>query len=194
MPIPSRQLINKQDYVRTGKNYRLLGALSIGPLPAPTKLHKNQSCVWRAGHSQCRLFFQQGKGWTLELPAGYIWDGSSAPGWVKKLFRIGRNSRQTLRGFLFHDAMYEGMRRQKIPPDWTDDRRSRARKWADKTMRAILRVDGYPRLKAKAVYLGVRVRGSSSSKPPHLRRKSKKNEDHDSPATEGRDIFPGERP
>ena len=87
---------------------------------------------------------------------------------MKKILRIARNSEKTLRATLHHDGIYEGMRAQAIPPSppgWTDKRRSLTRKWADQSMRQIMRDDGYSWWQAMVAYLFVRWRGSSASKP-----------------------------
>ncbi len=104
----------------------------------------------------------------MHLPSRYNWDGSSAPWLVRKILRIGRNTEKTLRATLHHDAMYEGLRAKAVPPEppeWTDRRRSQARKWADRAMHRILVNDGYSKWKGKTVYFFVRWLGSSASKP-----------------------------
>ena len=196
MSLSRHQFINGKDYERVGrKSFRLLKAVSIGPICAATKLHKDKSCRWRAGKNNdqtgkplyCQLNFTRGKGWTLVLPSRFHWNGISGPSWAKKLLHVGENNKKTLRASLVHDAIYQGIRAKAVPPRWTDKRRERARQWADKVMLKILKADGYPRMKIVAVKLALAVGGSSASKPPSARREKGS---YDSPATEARDIFP----
>lgn len=174
----SSPLVEGEDYERVGDEFRLLAQATIdSPVPAPSALPSIEAtCSWEAEqkHDQtgkplfCRLECPPAEGWTLRLPRRYNWDGSSAPWLVRKILRIGRNTQKTLRATLHHDAMYEGLRAKAIPPEppeWTDTRRSQARKWADQAMHTILVADGYSGWKAKTVYFFVRWRGSSSSKP-----------------------------
>ena len=173
----SSQLVEGEDYERADGEFRLLKERTLGcPVPVPNELRLREgTCSWEAEEKRdktgepltCRLEYSSTKGWTLRLPCRYNWDGSSAPWLVRKILRIGRNSKKTLRATLHHDGMYEGMRARAIPPDpaeWTDERRKSARKWADQAMRHILKHDGYSRWKAALVYAFVRWRGSSSSK------------------------------
>ena len=174
MSIPSDPLIKGTDYEAVGENLRLLKAVSIGPFAAATTLHKHQSCQWQAEKNTdradeplyCELNFIRDEGWVLDLPCGYEWDGSSIQGVVKR-DRIAYQGPTTARAFLFHNAIYEGMRRQAVPPAWSHERRSQARKWADKVMVDILRADGCSRKElVDAVYYMARVLGSLPSRPP----------------------------
>lgn len=180
MPVPdppTSQLVEGRDYEPVGGEFRLLRAMTLDcPVPVPTELLPNEgACAWESEqkHDQtgeplfCRLECSPPEGWALHLPHRYNWDGSSAPWFVRKILRIGRNTKKTLRATLHHDAMYEGLRAKAIPPEppgWTDRRRSQARKWADEAMHKILVDSGYSRWKAKTAYVFVRWRGSSSSK------------------------------
>ncbi len=180
MTVPDRlsgQLVEGEDYERADGEFRLLKKKTIdAPVPIPRELVPSEgTCSWEAEqkHDQtgqtlfCRLECSPTEGWTLYLPCRYNWDGSSAPWAVRKILRIGRNNKKTLRATLHHDGMYEGMRARAIPPDppeWTDERRSLTREWADQAMRQILRDDGYSRLKAMVIYGILRLFGSSSSK------------------------------
>ena len=175
---PPSQLVEGKDYERAEGEFRLLRKRTLdSPVPVPAELLPGEEArSWKAEqkHDQtdqpliCRLESSSTEGWTLHLPCRYNWDGSSAPWLVKKILRIARNSEKTLRATLHHDGIYEGMRARAIPPsppEWTDKRRSLTRKWADQSMRQILRDDGYSRWKAMVAYLFVRWRGSSASKP-----------------------------
>lgn len=180
MPVPdppTSQLVEGRDYEPVGGEFRLLRAMTLDcPVPVPTELLPNEGArVWEAEQKHdrtaeplfCRIECSPPEGWALHLPHRYNWDGSSAPWFVRKILRIGRNTKKTLRATLHHDAMYEGLRAKAIPPEppgWTDRRRSQARKWADEAMHEILVDSGYSRWKAKTAYFFVRWRGSSSSK------------------------------
>ena len=147
------------------------------PVPVPNELRLREgTCSWEAEEKHdktgepltCRLEYSSIKGWTLHLPCRYNWDGSSAPWAVRKILRIGRNTKRTLRATLHHDGIYEGMRARAIPPsppESTDEGRRSTRKWADQAMRQILREDHYSKWKTIVVYRIVRFFGSSSSKP-----------------------------
>ena len=184
-PPTSRHHLRKNvDWKKSKGKFVLLREVSIGPLHLSQDLHKGRSCAWTAGGLQCQLQAVPG-GWTMVLPQGYKWGGSSAP-FFARMVNIGGNNKGTRRAFLFHDAAYQGMRRRAIPPGWTNRRRKLARKWADQVMNQILKADGHGRRRTKLVYRFVRWFGAPYSKQKTKRRPR---QDH-SPAMEGRDRFP----
>ena len=100
------------------------------------------------------------------LPAG------QARGWWP--WGLGAPLPACMRANLHHDAMYEGQRSGKSPPlvTGTSNRKkrrrkrwTRARKWADKSMRQILKEDGCSWLKRWSMYIAVRVAGADSAQP-----------------------------
>ena len=174
----SKRLEEGNDYekIRNG-NFRLLTPISIrSPVFVPFAIQPREDGRYgwrgeRAGKKgqalQCCLECE-GRVWTLHLPAEYHWDGASAPWFVRELFDVAENNEHTLRATLHHDAMYEGMRAQAVPPTrrrWSPKRRSKTRKWADQSMLEILKVDGYPQHKAERMHLGVRKLAAGASKP-----------------------------
>ena len=174
----SKRLEQGEDYEKTSNgHFRLLKELSIrSPVFVPFGIQPREDgrYGWHAEEEgtnkqalQCCLECE-GRVWTLHLPAGYHWDGASAPWLVRKLFDVAENNESTLRATLHHDAMYEGMRAQAVPPTrrrWSPKRRSKTRKWADRSMLEILKVDGYPEAKAEKMHLGVRRFAAGASKP-----------------------------
>ena len=166
------------DYEETSDgNFRLLRRLSIrSPVFVPFGIQPREDgrYGWQAEEAgengqalQCCLECE-GRVWTLHLPAEYQWDGASAPWLVGELFDVAEDNEHTLRATLHHDAMYEGMRAQAVPPTrrrWSPKRRSKTRRWADKSMLEILKVDGYPEAKAAKMHFGVRKFAAGASKP-----------------------------
>ena len=169
------QLIQRKDYEKLAKrDFRLVKDITIPcPHPVPRKLQVDKTITWRAEQDNdlteeplhCHLRCSKKNGWELRLPARYHWDGSSAPAVVKDILRVARTNKRTIRAFLHHDAIYEGMRAKVIPHRWSDERRSCARKWADRSMRRILKADDYSKWKRWATYRGVRIYSSDASKP-----------------------------
>jgi hypothetical protein len=88
----------------------------------------------------------------LTLRKGYAWDGPSGPTIDTPSF---------MRGSLVHDALYQLMREELIPPEH--------REYADTLLREICLEDGMSRIRAWWVYQGVRLGGASSAAPDLLR-------------------------
>ena len=84
----------------------------------------------------------------LKIFSGYAWDGPSGP-------VIDRPS--TMRASLVHDALYQLIRQEKLPPE--------ARKMADKIFRDICVEDGVWRWLAKVYYKGLRKFAETASSP-----------------------------
>lgn len=84
----------------------------------------------------------------LKVAAGYAWDGSSGPAF---------DTRNSMRGSLFHDALYQLMRLREIPECWRDE--------ADELYRAHCLADGMSKLRAWWRYNAVRSFGASACKP-----------------------------
>ena len=89
--------------------------------------------------------FQQGM--ELKIHKGYAWDGPSGPAFDTLNF---------MRASLVHDAIYQLIREGGLP-EWY-------RHEGDKHLYRICREDGMSWLRAKLVYIGVRIFGSSSAK------------------------------
>lgn len=79
---------------------------------------------------------------TLRVKAGYAWDGMSGPAW---------DTRNTMRGGLGHDALYQLIRMGMFPAARRDE--------ADAFLRRILREDGVSAIRAQYVYLAVKSCG-----------------------------------
>jgi hypothetical protein len=86
----------------------------------------------------------------LTIKPGYSWDGPSGPTFDTKNF---------MRGSLFHDALYQLMREQKVGQD--------QRKRADELLREHCIEDGMSKVRAWWVYRGVRI-GSKKYALPDL--------------------------
>lgn len=88
----------------------------------------------------------------LTVHHGYAWDGPSGPTIDTKSF---------MRGSLFHDALYQLMRRELLARRWKDA--------ADRLLQQICIEDGMWKLRAWWVYQGVRLGGRHSSHPDQRR-------------------------
>ena len=84
----------------------------------------------------------------LVVRGNYAWDGASGPGIDTKNF---------MRGSLFHDALYQLMREGHLPRNF--------RKQADELMRKICLEDGMSKFRAWYAYRFVRMFGDRNSKP-----------------------------
>jgi hypothetical protein len=84
---------------------------------------------------------------SLTVQRGYAWDGPSGPTIDTENF---------MRGSLFHDALYQLMRENRIGKQHRDA--------ADKLLRKVCREDGMSRLRSKWVYLGVKWFGAKNIK------------------------------
>ncbi len=86
----------------------------------------------------------------LEIKAGYAWDGPSGP---------TIDTQNFMRGSLVHDALYGLMAEGHLDPDiW--------RSVADCDLVNICREDGMSAIRAKWVYLGVRIGGGPAARNP----------------------------
>jgi hypothetical protein len=85
-------------------------------------------------------------GW-MHISSGYAWDGPSGPTIDTKNF---------MRGSLFHDALYQLMREGMLPQE--------ARLAADRLLRVHCREDGMSAVRAWWVFWGVRIGGASSAR------------------------------
>ena len=88
----------------------------------------------------------------LIVKAGYAYDGPSGP---------TKDTPDSMRGALVHDALYELMRRGLISEDWRDE--------ADEEFYRILREDGMDRARAKVWYYGVRAFAAGCADPENKR-------------------------
>lgn len=86
-------------------------------------------------------------GWMV-VKKRYTWDGPSGPTIDTKTF---------MRGSLIHDALYQLIREGVLPQS--------ARKRCDEILREICLEDGMSRIRAWAVYRGVRMGGAKACKP-----------------------------
>lgn len=84
----------------------------------------------------------------LEVKKDYAWDGPSGP---------TIDTLNFMRGSLVHDALYQLIRLEHIPPTY--------REHADRLLREICREDGMSRVRAWYVYQSVRRFGGSHAKP-----------------------------
>lgn len=84
----------------------------------------------------------------LTILRGYAWDGPSGPTLDTKSF---------MRGSLVHDALYQLIRMELLPPQ--------DRKTADKVLRSICKEDGMWSARAWWVYKAVRRAGGSAADP-----------------------------
>lgn len=86
--------------------------------------------------------------------AGYAWDGPSNP---------AIDSRNFMRGSLYHDGLYQLMRMSLIDP-------ARYRKPADLLLVDVCREDGMSAARRAWVYAGVRLGGRRGSSPKRVRK------------------------
>jgi hypothetical protein len=84
----------------------------------------------------------------LTISKGYAWDGPSGP---------ALDTRTWMRASLVHDALYQLLREDHLPPEM--------RKTVDGLMREHLLQDGMNRFRAWYSYHGVRLFGAPSAKP-----------------------------
>ena len=82
----------------------------------------------------------------LCIKKGYAWDGPSGPTIDTKNF---------MRGSLVHDALYQLLRENELPPT--------CRKFADLLLKDICRKDGMSWIRAQWVYLGVKLMGKKAA-------------------------------
>jgi hypothetical protein len=85
---------------------------------------------------------------TLTIKKGYAWDGPSGPTYDTDSF---------MEGSLVHDALYQLMRNNKIPPT--------GRKHADRLLYKLCRKDGMSWFRAKYIYHAVRLFGATNAQP-----------------------------
>ena len=95
------------------------------------------------------LLFPDGE---LTIKIGYRWDGPSGPAIDTDNF---------MRGALVHDALYQLIRMNYLPPAF--------RKTADRLLKVICRKDGMNRLRAWWVYNAVRMFGKEAARPNSFR-------------------------
>ncbi|MEE4112301.1 MAG: hypothetical protein V2I40_05760 [Desulfobacteraceae bacterium] len=86
-------------------------------------------------------------GW-LQIAKGYAWDGPSGP---------TIDSLNFMRGSLVHDALYQLIRIEEIPP--------RYKEYADLLLKKTCLEDGMSNFRANYVYQAVKLFGGSSAKP-----------------------------
>ena len=85
----------------------------------------------------------------LFIKRGYAWDGASGP---------TIQTKNTMRGSLVHDALYQLMREKQLDEDtW--------RSTADDILKQILREDGMSAIRAWYYHLAVRTFGGPASNP-----------------------------
>ena len=84
----------------------------------------------------------------LEISKGYAWDGPSGP---------TVDTLNFMRGSLVHDALYQLIRIEKIPPHYKE--------YADLLLKKICLEDGMSNFRANYVYQVVKLFGGSSAKP-----------------------------
>lgn len=89
----------------------------------------------------------------LRISERYPWDGASGPALDTDNFMLAS---------LIHDALYELMREELLPPECKDA--------ADRLMRKICLEKGMWKLRAWLVYWGVRKYGLSSTLPENKRK------------------------
>ena len=88
----------------------------------------------------------------LYIDKGYAWDGPSGPTIDTKTF---------MRGSLVHDALYQLMRKKKLPPRFKAE--------ADHLLRAMCLEDGMNPIRAWWVYEGVNWFGKNSTLPENAK-------------------------
>jgi hypothetical protein len=88
----------------------------------------------------------------LSIRAGYAWDGPSGPTW---------DSKNSMRGSLVHDALYQLMREELLSPHF--------RKKADKELYRICVEDGMWRWRAHLWYLAVSKLAGPAASPTNNR-------------------------
>lgn len=86
----------------------------------------------------------------LIIKKGYAWDGPSGP---------TIDTKNTLRGSLVHDALYQLMREELLEEEWRDE--------ADKELRRICRLDGMSWLRAKVWERMVNWFAAKCASPSH---------------------------
>ena len=84
----------------------------------------------------------------LIIRSGYAWDGPSGPTY---------DSKNTMRGSLIHDALYQLIRDGLLPFDYW--------KKADDELYRICRLDGMSWIRARLWIRGLRLIGGSAAKP-----------------------------
>ena len=82
----------------------------------------------------------------LTIKAGYCWDGASGP---------AVDTHSIMRGSLIHDALYQLLRLELLPEQF--------RKLSDQKLYTVCREDGMSWMRARYVYLAVRLFGRSSA-------------------------------
>lgn len=97
------------------------------------------------------LFLEINASGRLIIKAGYAWDGPSSPAIDSKNF---------MQGSLIHDALYQLMRDQVLPPS--------DRKRVDEILKEVCLQDGMSAFRAWYVYQGVRFGGAKSAEPDLL--------------------------
>jgi hypothetical protein len=85
----------------------------------------------------------------LEVGEGYAWDGPSGP---------TIDTLNFMRGSLVHDALYQVIRIEEIPP--------RYREYADRLLKEMCLEDGMSKFRAAYVYQAVRLFGGGASAKP----------------------------
>ena len=99
-------------------------------------------------------FITLSKAGKLTVLEGYAWDGPSGP---------VQDTRLNMRASLFHDALYQLMRKKKLTRKVNKDK-------ADKLFRKICVEDGVPKLVAKAYYLGLQLGGKPATDPKNQKK------------------------
>jgi hypothetical protein len=84
----------------------------------------------------------------LEISRGYAWDGPSGP---------TIDTLDFMRGSIVHDALYQLIRIEKIPPHYKE--------YADLLLKKICLEDGMSSFRANYVYQAVKLFGGASAKP-----------------------------
>lgn len=93
-------------------------------------------------------------GW-LYIQSGYCWDGASGP---------TIDSKSSMRGSLVHDALYQLMRREKIPRD------EKTRQKVDEELRTWCMKDGMLKCIARVWFWAVQKFAKSASHPDNKRK------------------------
>lgn len=83
----------------------------------------------------------------LHIAEGYAWDGPSGPTF---------DTRNFMRGSLVHDALYQLLQHDLLPPDQKDA--------ADRELQQLCLADGMCRLRALWVYWAVRLFGRAATR------------------------------
>ena len=90
----------------------------------------------------------------LTVLAGYAWDGPSGP---------VPDTRLNMRASLFHDALYQLMRKKKLTRKVNKEK-------ADKLFQKFCVEDGVPKPIAKAYYLGLQLGGKPATDPKNQKK------------------------